>query len=285
MSRMSKDENEQAVDVVKEMAKEVAKDAYADAGKPILKPTGELVSLIPRAIKAALEPVEKWVLQREYNIAETKKLLEEKLQNTPPEMIQPPEPHIAVPALQYISYCMDNDELRDMYANLLANSMNSVVKNGVHPGFVEIIKQLSPDEAKLLKYMRSQHRIPTLGMKLLFSNGGHATILKDFSNAPELSGCEHTLESEQYIDNLVRLGLMKRSVNEWYHDEKIYEPLKNHSFIRFQWSQYADNKQNISDYQKLDYEKGYCELTAFGKNFCSICLTTTKVVTSMIIDE
>lgn len=36
-------------------------------------------SLVIRAIHAALSPLEKWVLQKEYNIEETKKLLERKL--------------------------------------------------------------------------------------------------------------------------------------------------------------------------------------------------------------
>lgn len=82
-----------------EIVKELAKDIYNDAGKQIVKPTGELIGLVPRAIKAALAPLEKWTLQREYNIAETKKLLEEKLKNVPPEQIEAPEAFIAVPAL------------------------------------------------------------------------------------------------------------------------------------------------------------------------------------------
>ena len=39
-------------------------------------------ALLVRAIHVALSPLEKWVLQKEYNVAETKKLLEEKLANT-----------------------------------------------------------------------------------------------------------------------------------------------------------------------------------------------------------
>ena len=35
---------------------------------------------------------------------------------------------------------MTNIELKEMYANLLANSMLSFTKYGVHPAFVEIIK-------------------------------------------------------------------------------------------------------------------------------------------------
>ena len=136
-------------ELMSEVAKEIAKDVYQDAGKPIVKPTGELVGLIPRAIKAALLPIEKWIESREYNLAETKKLLEQKLANISPEQIASPEAHIAVPALQYISYCMDNEELRNMYANLLASSMNKAVINGVHPSFVEIIKQLHQGKAVL----------------------------------------------------------------------------------------------------------------------------------------
>lgn len=273
-------ENEQALELVKEVAKEVAKDAYTDAGKPIVKPTGELIGLIPRAIKAALAPVEKWVLQREYNIAETKKLLEEKLQCTPPDMIKSPEPYIAVPALQYISYCMDNEELRDMYANLLANSMNSVVKNGVHPGFAEIIKQLSPDEAKILRYMKEHTRIPTLGLRYMKNEmGGGVDIVKDFSNVPELAGCEQIFDSQKYIDNLVRLGLLERSVSSSLTNKDNYEPLKKHHFI----AQYnSDERARSFGYSKCEFEEGFVDLTAYGKSFCAVCLDVVRVIRATI---
>ena len=266
------------LDVTAEIAKEIAKDAYDDVGKPVMKPTGELVSLIPRAIKAALSPLEKWVLQKEYNVAETKKLLEEKLQNTPPELIESPEPHIAVPAMQYISYCMDNEELREMYANLLANSMNKVVKDGVHPGFVEIIKQLSPDEAKIIRYLSVQNRIPTLGLKIDKADSSHIVYVKEFSNVPELSMCENTYDSQKYFDNLVRLGLVERSPDGTYiSDENAYETLKKHPFIKNKYQNIEKQSATIDNFSKIDYIKGYCELTAFGQSFCSICLETQKV--------
>ena len=267
------------LDATAEIAKEIAKDAYDDVGKPVMKPTGELVGLIPRAIKAALSPLEKWILQREYNVAETKKLLEEKLQNTPPELIESPAPHIAVPAMQYISYCMDNEELREMYANLLANSMNKVVKDGVHPGFVEIIKQLSPDEAKIIRYLSVQNRIPTLGLKIDKADSSHIVYVKEFSNVPELSMCENTYDSQKYFDNLVRLGLVERSPDGTYiSNENAYETLKKHPFIKNKYQNIEKQSATIDNFSKIDYIKGYCELTAFGKSFCSICLETQKVI-------
>lgn len=264
-------------DITAEMAKEIAKEAYKDGGKPVVKPTGELVGLVPRAVKAALSPLEKWILQREYNVAETKKLLEEKLQNTPPELIESPAPHIAVPAMQYISYCMDNEELREMYANLLANSMNKVVKDGVHPGFVEIIKQLSPDEAKILRFFSYQVRVPTIGLKMNKTSGSHIVYVKEFSNVPELSACENKMESEKYFDNLVRLGLLERSSSGIFiSNEIVYEPLKSHPYIKSKYESIKMSADKISDFKSVEYIKSYCELTSFGKSFCSVCLETQQ---------
>lgn len=45
---------------------------------------------------------------------------------------------------------MDSEELRNMYANLLAKAMNVDEKDKVHPAFVELIKQMAPREALIL---------------------------------------------------------------------------------------------------------------------------------------
>lgn len=264
------------LDVTTEVAKEIAKDAYDDVGRPVMKPTGELIGLVPRAIKAAFAPLEKWILQREYNVAETKKLLEEKLQNTPPELIESPAPHIAVPAMQYISYCMDNEELREMYANLLANSMNKVVKDGVHPGFVEIIKQLSPDEAKILKYMSTHKTIPTITLRYLHTNGGGIDIIKDFSDVGETTGCEKPQDIASYFDNLTRLGLIVNAgAFSSLTDKKRYEPLKTHRWVA---SQATIENANAIGFEKINFEEGFVKLSSYGESFCSICLETKKVV-------
>lgn len=262
--------------VTTEVAKEIAKNVYNDAGKPVAKPTGELVGLIPRAIKAALSPLEKWILQREYNVAETKKLLEEKLQNTPPELIESPAPHIAVPAMQYISYCMDNEELREMYANLLANSMNKVVKDGVHPGFVEIIKQLSPDEAKILKYMSTHKTIPTITLRYLHNDGSGIDVIKDFSNVGEMAECENPHDIAKYFDNMVRLGLIVNAGGlSSLTDKTRYAPLKSHKWVA---PQATMKNATAIGFDKFDFEEGFVKLSSYGEGFCSICLETQKVI-------
>ncbi|MBE7014678.1 MAG: DUF4393 domain-containing protein [Ruminococcaceae bacterium] len=266
-------ENEM-IDITKEVAKEIAKDAYNDAGKPIAKPTGELMGLVPRAIKAALSPLEQWILQKEYNVAETKRLLEKKLENISPDLIESPEPYIAVPTLQYISYCMDNEELRDMYANLLANSMNKVVKNGVHPGFVEIIKQLSPDEAKILRYLHSNPLVPVIGIRVHKKPKGTVVVEHLFTNITELCGCENIGDYQKYVDNLTRLGLVNIPQDECLSDKRKYETLTNHPYILRRKSEL----EILESVSKVDFVEGHIELTHLGTSFCSICLETHRTV-------
>ena len=252
-----------------EIMQEIAKDVYADVGHPIAKPTGELVGLVPRAIKAALAPVEKWVLQREYNVAETQKLLEEKLKNVSPNLIEPPDAHIAVPALQYISYCMDNDELRNMYANLLANSMNKIVKNGVHPSFVEIIKQMSPDEAKIMRYFSIEEVVPTISVRIENDKGEGKDIKKDFSNVGEIVSCEKPFDTKKYFDNLVRLGLLERApFYSYLVDKDAYEQLKTHNYLL----PYIESVKSLDPEKKITFRESYVTITDFGKAFCEICI-------------
>lgn len=267
--------DEASLDIAKETAKAVTKEVYADVGHPIAKPTGELVGLVPRAIRAALAPVEKWVLEREYNVAETKKLLEEKLKNIPPEQIEAPEAYIAVPALQNISYCMDNDELRDMYANLLANSMTSIVKNGVHPGFVDIIKQLSPDEAKILRYFATENVIPTITLRYENNDGSGISVVKNFSNVGELTQCENQYTVNKYFDNLNRLGLVESSeVMSSLTDKTLYEPLKKHSYIK---TRIADSVVKKAGFEKYEIKEEYMSITDYGREFCNICISKTRI--------
>jgi hypothetical protein len=121
-------------------------------------------ALLVRTIHAALSPLEKWVMQKEYNLAATKKLLEAKLQETPIENIITPPSYVAVPALQAISYCMDDEQLRDMFSELLAHAMNSETVDNVHPTYVEIIKQMSPYDAVVFRKLLKQIIIPCIGI-------------------------------------------------------------------------------------------------------------------------
>lgn len=86
-------------------------DVYSDVLQPAAKQTGKLLEKLPRAINAALSELDIWISKRENNIDKTKKLLEHELENQNPEKIVSPDPYVAVPAIQAISYSIDSDEV------------------------------------------------------------------------------------------------------------------------------------------------------------------------------
>ena len=249
-------------------AEEISKDVYDDVISPVAIPTGKTLGLLPRAIKAALLPLEKWILQKEYNISEVQRLLEKKLKNIAPDHIESPAPHIAVPAMQYISYCMDNEELRNMYANLLASSMQNNIKDDAHPAYLEIIKQLCPDEAKILKYLLVHNTIPIIGIKYTFQNGKAGLQLLGFCTVAEMANCDFPHNGDQYFDNLIRLGLIRESNNPWFFNQDHYELLLNDPRVQ----EWYDFYKKDSSFATVEYVKYVYEITAFCDGFFNICV-------------
>ena len=143
-------------DLAQEFVAQTAGKTYDDVAHPAASATGQLVSFIPRTIRVWLGKWEKWIINGEYSIKETEKLLEKKLANIAEDKITEPESYVAVPAIQQLSYSLDSEELREMYANLLASSMNIDTKTSVHPAFVEIMTYLDETEAKLDNCTREQ---------------------------------------------------------------------------------------------------------------------------------
>lgn len=213
---------------------------------------------------------------REELLSDLRKMLEDKLKNVPSENIVSPSPRIAVPTLQNASITEDI-EIRELYAQLLANSMNETMKDGVHPAFVEIINQLSSDEAKLLLYLSTHPIIPIVTLRCVNENGVGLDVIKNFSNVGELSKCEHSLDVNKYFDNLIRLGLLIKAPElSSLNGKDLYIPLKKHQAIA---SLMDTITRQAPPFNKPKLEESYMSMTDFGKSFCEICLHTTETIT------
>ena len=74
----------------------------------------------------------------------------DRTKDIPLESVVDPKASIAGPALQGIAFAQDEPNLKAMYLSLIATAMDSRVAETAHPAFVEIIKQLEGEEARLL---------------------------------------------------------------------------------------------------------------------------------------
>lgn len=245
---------------------EVIPEIYEDGLQPTVQEVGKLVARVPRAINAALSQFDLWILNREYNIEETKKLLAKKLENISIEKIVPPEPYVAVPALQAISYSMDNNELRNLYANLLSKAMNIDTKDLVHPCFTDIIKQMSPLDARVLQSIMVNSVTPIIHISVGTNESkGYANLIDNISWMTFDSFAKISIS----INNLSRLGLIDLPSGDHYTDDSIYNTIKEQTQFRELTSKYE--KQINPDNQFLKFTKGYIKKTDLGIQFNQIC--------------
>lgn len=244
--------------------KKIVEKIYDDGAKGFVQESGTTLSLLPKTINAALVPLRKWIVEKEYSFKETQLLLEKKLKNIAVSEIVEPERYIAVPALQAISYSMDNETLRNMYANLLANSMNVKVKDFVHPSFVDIIKQMSPSDAEIFNKICNSKIRPVIDLSISFKNKqGNYNYLYSVT----------WLDSYDYevvlisISNLLRIGLIEINNGIEYTDDSNYDAVrKNSVYVHYKKSNETDNNVTVNE------TKQFIKITPLGNLFYDICV-------------
>lgn len=252
-------------ELVKSTVEQTVGAAYTDIVSPSAKPIGTVISLLPRTIRLFFSKWEKWVVNAEKCLELTAESIQEKVAKIPEEKLTEPEPYVAVPALQQLSYSLDSKDLREMYANLLASSMNIDTKVCVHPAFVEIIKQLCPDETKLLKYLSRHSQQPIIDIKLNLANRqGYITKLQNFTTIAD-DVCDNPSAIGSYLDNLARLKLIDIIKDEYYTIEKLYKPLIEHPKVMSLMNSHVQGGS-------YEIEKHKFELTTFAKDFIRVCL-------------
>lgn len=252
---------------------------YLDGAQPTVSETGKLVGRIPRAINAALSGLDQWILQREYNVAETKKSLEEKLSTVDPNKIVAPEPYIAVPAFQAISYSMSNSKLHELYANLLSKAMFEDTKSKVHPAFVDIIKQMSPTDALVLKEINSiGDPLATAQISIILKQRGlyligQPPVHKTYSM--KVFDLKLPNVDEQFlaisIENLERLGLVKIE-HMMLTKSGAYAFVKKTDLYAKASDMFESLKGTDEEPSEIEIDKFWCIPTNLGELFCEICI-------------
>jgi hypothetical protein len=153
-----------------------------------------------------------------------------KLEGVPPEDIIEPKASIVGPAIQGLAYSFEEDELREMYLNLLKTSMDGRKPNGAHPAFVEIIKQLSAREAELLKLMWTRgtaHEPFPISQMRAVSRDPEATFNILHNHIMDVDVVFGDLlidisEMTQAVENWTRLGLVTVDYTSFLADDSSY---------------------------------------------------------------
>jgi len=252
-------------EVLIENTKEFVKDVYKDLAKPALNSIGNILSLPFKAIDAALTPIKKWIDKKNFNYQKTRELLAEKLQNVDTSKIVEPEAYVAVPALQQLSYSYDSEELRKMYANLLASSMIDDTKWNVHPSYVDIIRQMSPADAKAMDVIFAPDFLTIVTFMLKNKVTEECRDLVNHYCIELMDIYPNHVQQSSSLINLQRLGLIEIRYDILARPESKYDKFLQDDIYN----------QILALEKGKDWEivmtKGLIKLTEFGINFCQMC--------------
>ena len=187
--------------------------------------------------------------------------------NIPIDQIQEPKLSVLGPALEASKYYIDDKELRSLFAKLIAASMDNSKNEVLQPAFVEIIKQMSPIDAKNLinLYDIKDKQNPIVSIILESKDSKNYKEVFDHFYIENIGNISHVRVASSLL-NLKRLGLIEINYGVFLSDENRYLSYENHPIINQFKNGYND------DLHSIKLKKGLIKITNFGIDFCKICI-------------
>jgi hypothetical protein len=204
--------------------------------------------------------------------------LGERRRAIPPTRRLAPNPGLA---LQALSGCVTADEtLRTRYLNLLAASMDSATARQVHPGFLGVLRQMTPDEVRIFSRFESDGPYPVISVQSRPKHGGTSrSELRHFSVLADDAGCDHPERAPLYLDNLCRLGLTELRLARLSEDPRVFKPLIDHPRVAALIAEIAARPaaassaggDAVNDPIVADVQHKLLQVTSFGRQFYEAC--------------
>jgi hypothetical protein len=170
--------------------------------------------------------------------------------------------------------------MRERYLNLLAAAMDGETAARVHPAFLTVLRQLTPDEVRIMSTFQHDGPYPlvTVGARYRFGER-LSTELRYFSLLATQAGCEHPERTAMYIDNLCRLGLAELRPVRIADDTRMFRPLEVHPEVKAAIARVearvpeleSANPNGDDNRVVADVQRTALYVTAFGRQFYEAC--------------
>ncbi len=244
---------------------DLIKEIYGDLAKPGVQNVGIALSAILGLGITLMWPI-MWANERAKIALENNlELYRERLKDTPPDQITVAPPEVAMPIVEKLGY-VTNEEIRKLYIELLAKASIKGLNNQAHPSFVNIINNLSPDEARLIQTIFPSDMIPFIKVRLhLGPDKGSVDIENPVVIVSNLS-LNYPENLGAYISNLVGVGLLEVKEGTYLMNETLYRP--HLEYFESKKSHYDSYYRNIEKSENpYEAEKGLIQITKLGKMF------------------
>ncbi len=242
----------------------ITKDLIESKNK-ISKNIGGKIGFCWDFLTAKIKPIMyETIRECDYKLKEIDIKLAKKYEKIPDDNRTEPRLSIVGPAIDVLKYNLDEEHIKEMFVNILTGEMDNRKQNKILPAYAEIIKQLSKEDAMLLKSLKQirKQQLSTCILRLKFDNQeGYIdldTIIVDSLN--------HTIKPKKIVlENLERLNIIKLSNNIIF---PANEKMVKNAFNYYKSNYFIGDKPPEA---KLTYTDGSLIITDFGWNFIDIC--------------
>ncbi len=260
-----------------EIAKEALKvpgllnEIYGDLAKPGVRQAGKALDTVIGLGNTLLWPIA-WTNERSRIYLERNlESYRDRLSQIPEEKIIPVPPELGVPIAEKFAYVAD-ETIAELYISLLAKASVSDLASQAHPSFVNVINNLSPDEARFLGVYANTNDLPFLMAKWSDKTNHKYRIAEDLivsKNTYEL--LTFPANTPAYVSNLAGLGLVNIRHDMWLPDSPIYNE------IEVEWKGKPGLQSTQFPNTELEFQKGVISITHFGKLFFQACHKPTSM--------
>ena len=259
--------SEDKVSIFPDVVTSVSEAAQKNISETVRQTDGTLSTVVGFFNNVVLYPVKKANITFRYKLEAFEDDLKEKIKDIPEENLQVPPTRVAGPTLEALRYAYDEEELREMFENLLASSMDNRTDIEVHPAFVEAIKQMSTLDAKVLSKILDLRQMKCVDIKFAITNSTKV-YSKGMPNyfVAELCDLSDPFLISSSLDNLDRLALIK--ITEGGIQGADYESIKEHPYVKSRETLFK------SFGEKFDIKVGRHAviITNYGEQFARTCL-------------
>lgn len=265
-------ENNEMVGLVKQTPNILA-TIYGDLAQPSVKKVGTALETVFEFSTSFLLPLkllnEKFKLNFEKRLNEYKK----KLEKIPEEDLCEVNPQIGTPLIEKLSYTT-NDEIADLFTNLLTKASSTKTVNLAHPSFVQLIERLSVDEARIIKFLKGKDFIPCISFRayLKDKNKGFYEILTKGTMLQFEIELLFPQNISTYLDNLTSMGVLDISHGLHKIDDNIYNPI----YEKYEYDKINEDYLKSEVFSRVEKKKSYFQITTFGKTFIDACNSNDK---------
>lgn len=244
---------------------------YGDLAQPSVKKVGIALETTLEFCTSIMWPLKLQTEKRRLNFEKRLHDYKKKIENIHDEKVVPINPQLGTPIMDRLGY-ITNDDIADMFLNLLTTGSSIDTVSAAHPSFVFIIDRLSVDEAKILKFLNGKSSIPYVSYQLKSKQfAGHKEVVTKATTIPRDVSMVFPNNIVSYLENLESLGILSSS-DEYLVDETFYAPI-------YEYSHYEHIKntfiESIGDnFIDLEKKKSFYKITQFGQNFINACLNS-----------